>query len=188
MRLLQLHIGGDLVHGHMARTLHHHLHILGPGPLGQLSQTHQLLDLANIAAVRQAAGPAGVSQGDGHVVLPADLQNLIKVLVEGVLLPGHAHPGKHQGAAPGHNIHLPLVLLNLLDGLAGDAAVKGYKIHAVLRVQPDHVQKILGRQRSQDPAGSGSRCRRPAPCRSWPGTPGSASAGMAGYFRGRTGP
>ena len=47
-------------------------HLVLPGPLGQLAQAHQLLYLAHVGGVGQAAGPAGVPQGDGHVVLCAD--------------------------------------------------------------------------------------------------------------------
>ena len=32
------HIGGNLVHGHMARTFHHYLDILLPGSLGEIPQ------------------------------------------------------------------------------------------------------------------------------------------------------
>ena len=98
--LLHLHVGGDLVHGHMAGPLHHHLHVLLPGPFGQLAQADQFLDLTYIGGVSQAAGAAGVAQGDGHIVLPADIQDLVVELIEGILLPGHAHPCEHKGTAP----------------------------------------------------------------------------------------
>ena len=49
--LLHLHIGGHLVQGHMARPLHHHLDVVVPGPLGQLAQAHQLLNLADVGGV-----------------------------------------------------------------------------------------------------------------------------------------
>ena len=149
--LLHLHVGLDLVQGHVAGALHHHLHVPGPGPAGQLAQAYQFLDLAHVAGVGQAAGTAGISQGDGHVVLPADVQDLIKILVEGVLLPRHAHPGKDQGAAPGDNVHLPLVGFDLVDGLAGDAAVECDEVHAVLGMEADHVDEVPGRQGSQVP-------------------------------------
>ena len=132
-------------------TLHHHLDVVVPGPLGQLAQAHQLLYLAHVGGVGQAAGPAGVPQGDGHVVLFADVQNLVEVLVEGVFLPGHAHPGEHQAPAPGDNVHLPLVTADLVDGLAGDAAVEGDKVHPVLRVEAHHVDKVLGGEGAQVP-------------------------------------
>ena len=149
--LLHLHVGRHLVQGHMAGALHHHLDVVLPGPLGQLAQTHQLLNLAHVGGVGQAAGPAGIPQRDGHVVLFADVQNLVEVLVEGVFLPGHGHPGEHQAAAPADNVHLPLVAADLVNGLAGDAAVQGDKVHPVLRVKAHHVDEVLGGEGAQVP-------------------------------------
>ena len=82
-------------------------------------------------------------------MLFADVQNLIKVLVEGVLVAGHAHPCKHQRAAAADDVHLPLVLADLVDGLAGDAAVEGDKVHAVLCVEADHIDEVLCGQGGQ---------------------------------------
>ena len=53
--LLDLHVGGDLVQRHMARAFHHDLDVVRPGPLGQLTQTHQLFDLADVGGVGEAA-------------------------------------------------------------------------------------------------------------------------------------
>ena len=141
--LLHLHIGGDLIQGHMAGAFHHDLHVVGPSPLGQLAQTDQLLDLADVGGVGQAAGAACVAQRDGHIVLFADVQNFIEVLVERVFVAGHAHPCEDQRAAAADDVHLPLVLADLVDGLAGDAAVEGDEVHAVLRVQTHHVDEVL---------------------------------------------
>ena len=149
--LLHLHVGGDLIQGHMAGTLHHYLHVVRPCTLGQLAQTHQFLDLAHIGGVSQTAGTAGIAQRDGHIMLGADLADLVKVLVEGVLVAGHAHPRKHQRAAAAHDVHLALVLADLLDGLAGNAAVQGDKVHAVLCVQAHHIDEVLCSQLSQIP-------------------------------------
>ena len=143
--LLDLHVGGDLVQRHMAGALHHDLHVLVPGTAGQLAQPDQLLDLAHVGGIGQTAGAAGVPQGDGHIVLPADVQDLIIIFVEGVLLPGHAHPGEHQGAAPGDDIHFPLMLPDLVDGLSCNAAVEGDEVHSVLGMEADHVNKVPGR-------------------------------------------
>ena len=147
--LLHLHVGGDLIQGHMAGAFYHHLHIVRPCALGQLAQTHQFLDLAHVGGVGQTAGTAGVAQRDGHVMLGADLADLVKVLVEGVLVAGHAHPRKHQRTAAAHDVHLALVLADLLDGLAGDAAVQGNKVHTVLCVQTHHIDEVLCGQLSQ---------------------------------------
>ena len=66
-----------------------------------LSGGQQQLSLIHIfGGVSQAAGAAGVAQGDGHIVLPADIQDLVVELIEGILLPGHAHPCEHKGTAP----------------------------------------------------------------------------------------
>ena len=147
--LLHLHVGSHLIQGHMAGAFHHHLHVVCPCALGQLAQTHQLLDLAHIGGVSQTAGTAGIAQRDGHIVLGADLADLVKVLVEGVLVAGHAHPCKHQRAAAADNVHLALVLADLLDGLAGDAAVQGDKVHTVLCMQAHHIDEVLCGQLSQ---------------------------------------
>ena len=144
--LLDFHVGGDLIQRHMAGAFDHDLHVVGPGALGQLAQTDQLLDLADVGGIGQAAGTAGVAQRDGHIVLLADVQDLIEVLVERVLVAGHAHPGKDQRAAAADDVHLPLVGADLLDGLAGDAAVQGDEVHAVLGVQADHIHEVLRRQ------------------------------------------
>ena len=127
----------------MAGAFHHDLYVVSPSTLGQLAQTHQLFDLTHVGGVGQTAGAAGVAQGDGHIVLGADLADLVKVLVEGVLVAGHAHPCKHQRAAAADNVHLALVLADLLDGLAGDAAVQGDKVHTVLGMQAHHVDEVL---------------------------------------------
>ena len=76
-------------------------------------------------------------------MLPADLKNLIVILVKRILLSGHTHPRKHQRTASGYNIHFSLVLLDLLDRLARDSAVQRHKIHAILGMQAYHINKIL---------------------------------------------
>src|SRR5699024_1043448 len=57
-RLLHLHTGGDLVAGDMAGAFHQDLHVLFPGAAGQFAQPDQLVDLADVGGVGQAAGPA----------------------------------------------------------------------------------------------------------------------------------
>ncbi len=149
--LLDLHIGSNLVHGHMSRSLDHHLHISVPCTLGQLAERHQLLNLADICGIGQAAGTAGITERNGYIVFPTDLQNLIKVRQEGILLSRHAHPGKNKRTASGYNIHFPVAVTNLVDGLPADAAVQGHKIYTILGMQSYHINKVLGRQGVQIP-------------------------------------
>ena len=149
--LLHLHVGSNLIHRHMARPLYHHLHILCPGTLGQLPQAHQLLNLAHIGSIRQAARTAGIAERYGHIVLTADIKNLIIIFIERIFVAGHRHPGKNQRAAPGDDVHLPLVLLDLLNSLSGNAAVEGNEIHAVLGMEAHHINEILCSQGIQIP-------------------------------------
>ncbi len=84
-------------------------------------------------------------------MLLTDIEDLVVVLVERVFLPRHGHPGEDQAASAADDVHLPFMFPDLLDGLAGDAAVESDEINAVLRVQADHVEKILRRERGQIP-------------------------------------
>ena len=95
-RLLNLHIRCNLIHRHVPRSLYHDLHISCPGALCKLAQPHQFLNLTHIGRIRQTARSAGIAQRDRHIMLPADLKNLIVILVKRILLSGHTHPRKHQ--------------------------------------------------------------------------------------------
>ena len=106
--LFHLHIGRNLIHRHMARSFHHHLHVLFPGTLGQVAEFNQLPDLPGIRRIVQATRTQGVSQADGHVILSEDVHYLIIILIEGVLIAGHLHPSKQQGAPAGYNVHFAL--------------------------------------------------------------------------------
>ena len=147
--LLHLHLGLYLVERHVARTLDDDLHALVPSAQGQLAQVHELVDLHGVAGVGQTSRAAGVAQRDGDVVGAADLEHLVKVLVEGVLLARHLHPGKHEGAAARHDVHLAVVHLEALHDGAGEAAVKRNEINAVLGMHAHDVEPLLGRDVAQ---------------------------------------
>ena len=133
----------------MARSLNHNLNVFLPGTFGEFAEAHQLFNLADIRCVGKAARTAGVTERNGHIVFTADIENLIVILVERILLAGHAHPGEHEGAAAGNNIHFPFVFADLIDGFSGDAAVQGDEIDTVLGMEADDVNKIFGGQRIQ---------------------------------------
>ena len=96
-----------------------------------------------VASVRKATGTASISERDGHIVLTADVKDLIVILVEGIFLARHTHPSENKRAAARDDVHLSLVLLNLFNGLTGNSAMKSYKVNAVLCVKPYHVDKVL---------------------------------------------
>jgi len=56
------------------RPLDHDLDPGLPGPLDQLAQGQQLLDLGPVGGVEDGAGPQAVAQAEGDVVAPGDLE------------------------------------------------------------------------------------------------------------------
>jgi hypothetical protein len=126
----------------MARALHHDLHIPFPGAGGQLAERHKLLDLRDIPRVLDASRAAGVTQAEGHVICSTDFQQLVKVLIERVFLPGELHPGEDQAAPARNQVHPARVLLKAGCGGAVQAAVNGHKVHPVLRMHFKNIQPL----------------------------------------------
>ena len=135
----------------MPRTFHHNLHIVCPGPFRQLAQTDKLFNLAYIGSIRQAARAAGIPERNGHIVLFANVQNLIIILIKGILLACHAHPCKYQTASAADDIHFTFMFLDLLNSFPRNTAVQCDKIHTVFRVHTNHINKIFCRQCGQIP-------------------------------------
>ena len=142
-RLLDLHVCFDLVHRHVAGAFHHYLNVLCPCALSKLTESYELFDLAYIARVSKTARTASVAQWDRDVVLSADIEDLIVVFVERILVACHAHPREDQWAASWYDIHLSLMLLDLVDRVPCDAAVKSDKIDAVFSVKSYDIDKIF---------------------------------------------
>ena len=66
--LLEADVFLNGVQGQVARPFHHHLDALGPGPLGELPQDFQFMELGLIGGVGQTAGAQAVPQGEGDVI------------------------------------------------------------------------------------------------------------------------
>ena len=140
---LELHVGGNLVVGDVARSFHHDLYALGPGPLGQFAQVQQFLDLGPVGGVRQATGTAAVAQADGHVIFGTDVQDLIVEFVEGVFLPVVEHPAGQEGTTPAHNVHFPAFTDQVVEALAGEAAVHGHEVSPVFGLLFHHGENVV---------------------------------------------
>ena len=84
--LLYFHICLNLIKRHMSRSLNHNLNVLFPCTFGQLAKTYKLLDLAYVCCVSQTSRTAGITKGDGHIILAADIQDLVVVFIERILL------------------------------------------------------------------------------------------------------
>ena len=96
---LLIHVGLDLVHGHVARPLDHGLHAVAPGHLGQLAEGAQLTELRLVVGVGDGAGTQAVAQREGHVIGAHDLADVFEVVVEEVLLVVRQAPLGHDRAA-----------------------------------------------------------------------------------------
>ena len=139
--LLHLHVHGDLVHGDVAGPLDHDLHVLLPGPQGQLPEGLQLGELGLVGGVGQAPRPEAVAGADGDVVAAADLQDLVPVDVERVLGAVRHHPVGHERPAPADDAR---------DAVAGqrqvlqeDTGVERHVVHPLLRLVLHHVDEIV---------------------------------------------
>ena len=131
----------------MSRSLNHNLNVLFPCTFGQLAKTYKLLDLAYVCCVSQTSRTAGITKGDGHIILAADIQDLVVVFIERILLTGHAHPCKYKRSSSGNDIHFSLVITDLIDGLSCDSTVKSYKVNTILCMESDYIDKIFSCQR-----------------------------------------
>ena len=141
--LLNLHIGSNLIQRHMSRPLNHNLYILFPGPSCQLSQRNQLLHLGNIGGILQTSRTACISQTQGYVILSADIENSLIVLVERILLSRHFHPCKNDRTA-GNNVGQTLCILKTLCRIPVDSHMDGHKIHTVLSMHFHNLNPFLG--------------------------------------------
>ncbi len=110
-RLLNFHIGANLVERHMSRPLNQNLHTMVPCALRQPSQFHQLGNLGNIAGIFEAARPAGVPQTDCHIVFFTNIQKLVIALIKRIFISGQLHPCENNRAAAGYNVCMTLAFL-----------------------------------------------------------------------------
>lgn len=88
---------------------------------------------------------------NGTRINAADIQNLIIIFIKWIFFPCHTHPRKYKRTTSGYDVHFSLMLPNLLDCFARDATVQCHKIHSILCVKTDHIDKISGSQRIQIP-------------------------------------
>mmetsp|Transcript_3680 Transcript_3680/g.11576 ORF Transcript_3680/g.11576 Transcript_3680/m.11576 type:complete len:201 (+) Transcript_3680:480-1082(+) len=83
---LVLHVHGNLVQRHMARALVHDLYVPLPGASSKFPLHPQLRELRLVVGVADAARAQAVPDAQGDVVLVADLQDFVPVLVSKVFL------------------------------------------------------------------------------------------------------
>jgi len=138
---LLAHVEFDLIHGHMARALHHHLNVVLPGAAGEFAEGLQFRQLGLIGGVVQTAGTQRIPQGEGAVVALEDLADVVEAGVERVLLVVVEHPLGQDAAAAAHDAReATLHLGQVLDQQAG---VDGLVVDPLLAVLLDDVQEVV---------------------------------------------
>ena len=139
---LLLHVHLDLIERHVARALDHHLHVLLPGALRELAERLELGELRGVARVGEAAGAQAVARADRHVVLRADLEDLVPVRVERVLLLVLDHPLRHDRPAARDDARD--AVLHERQVLDEHAGVDREVVDALLGLVLEHVDEVVG--------------------------------------------
>lgn len=141
--LLQPDVGLDLVDGHVAGALDHHLDAGIPGALGELPESQQFLDLGAVGGVLNASGTKPVAQGEGRVIRPHQFQEAIEIFVQRVFRPVMRHPCTGERTAPGDDVHDPALPVHAVETRPGHAAVHGNEIDAVLEMTLDAGEDLV---------------------------------------------
>src|ERR1700728_1030297 len=89
----------DLVHGNVAGTFDHDLHVVFPGFLGEFAQSLQFGELGFVTGVGDATGAEAVSEREADVVLLENLDDVVEAVVEKILFVIVGHPLGENGSA-----------------------------------------------------------------------------------------
>jgi hypothetical protein len=114
-----------------------------PSALGELAEEDEFVDLGAVSGIGEAAGAEAVAEGKDGVVGFDDLQQAVVMLEEGVLGVVVCHPLDGEGAAARDNVHDPAFAIHPFDGGAGDAAVDGDEVDAVIEMLDDAGKDVL---------------------------------------------
>mmetsp|Transcript_35226 Transcript_35226/g.84981 ORF Transcript_35226/g.84981 Transcript_35226/m.84981 type:complete len:296 (+) Transcript_35226:316-1203(+) len=80
------HVLWNLVQGDVSGSLVHDLHVLLPGPFGEVSLGHELSELGFVIGVIDATRAQAISDGEGDIVLSANVKDVVPMLVGEVFL------------------------------------------------------------------------------------------------------
>ena len=132
----------NLIHRHVARTLHHHLDVVLPGAAGELTEGFELRQLGGVGGVVLAAGPQGIAQGEAAVVALEDFDDVIEMGEQRVLLVVIEHPLGQDPAAAAHDAGE--AALHQGQVLNQQTGVDRLVINALLAVLLNDVQEVVG--------------------------------------------
>jgi len=115
----------------MPRPFYHDLHTEIPGPLGQLAQENQFLDLPPVCGVGNAPRPQTIAKTQNHIIPGGNLTQPVKLLVEGIFPFIVAHPSLKNRPSPADNPQDTPLLVYATDASLCHTAMNGNKIDAV---------------------------------------------------------
>ena len=121
----------------MPRSFYQHLHVFVPGSFDEFAHGVELRKLSTVVGIVNRAGAQTVAQGDGYVVLSADVADVIEMGVEEALLVVHGAPRRDDAAAAAY--HARETVERVVHVLQPYAAMDGEVIHSLLALLDERV-------------------------------------------------
>src|SRR5699024_10120526 len=141
---LTVHVFAYLVHRYVPRPLDESLHVLRPRPLHQLAHSIELGELRPVVGVADGSRTQPVAERERHVVLRANVADIVEVLVKKALPVVRLAPLRND--TPPAADHTAQTVVGILDILQPDAAVDGEVIDALFALLYQRVAEQLPRQ------------------------------------------
>ena len=135
----------------MSGPFYHDLHVLFPGQLGQVSQSHQFMDLRPVRGVGKTARPQSVAEAQRDIVFPDNVKESVIVFVQRVFPVVVEHPGGQKRTSPAYDIGNPPLSLQHFQGRTGQAAVNGNEINAIRALLFDNLKYLINTEVNQTP-------------------------------------
>ena len=140
------HTGLDLIRGHMPRPLHHGLHSRSSRPFNQLTEHDELHVLGPVRCILDAPWPQTVAQREGQFILPSYLQQVVELLIVGILLSSIGDIFHGQRAAPAHHPYQSRVLPEPLQGYLVHPGMNGDEVHPISGMSLQGIKHPLAGQ------------------------------------------
>ena len=98
---LLFHVLADQVHGHVAGTFDHRLHVVFPGDFGEFAEGFEFGELGRVVGVGDRTGAQAVAEREGYVIGLHDFADFLEMRVEETFLVVGQAPLGHDRAAAG---------------------------------------------------------------------------------------
>mmetsp|Transcript_19197 Transcript_19197/g.27998 ORF Transcript_19197/g.27998 Transcript_19197/m.27998 type:complete len:333 (-) Transcript_19197:631-1629(-) len=135
------HVHGNLVEGNVTRPFVHDLDVLLPRTQGELSLSFELGKLRFIVGIPDGSGAESITDGKGDIVLGADVEDFVPMLVGKVFLVVEDVPLGMDGSTTGDDTSLTI------DGhryvTEKESGVDGKVVHSLLRLLNESLSEDL---------------------------------------------